>query len=161
MAAAMADEGLDQSALARAVGCTPGAINQILAGGVHRSRFLPDIADTLKVSLRWLRGEDVPRDPAVPIPPAPPTPQPQFVTMQVAMPSEAALARMFEGLLRPIDLERPVAEIAQMLAKRLPTGLSQLRDLLPVPDMVERKAAGEGLQPLATVRPAPPRAPRT
>lgn len=55
----------------------------------------------------------------------------QLVTMQVALPSEAALARMFEGLLRPLDRGMPVAELAQILARRLPTGFAQLRDLRP------------------------------
>lgn len=58
----MADAGMDQSALARAAGCTAGAVNQIVAGNVERSRFLPEIASALHVSLRWLRGENVPRD---------------------------------------------------------------------------------------------------
>ena len=58
----------------------------------------------------------------------------QFVQMQVALPSEAALARMFEGLLRPVDHQnQSAAELAQILARRLPTGLAQLRDLLPAP----------------------------
>lgn len=127
---AMEDAGMDQSALARAAGCTPGAINQIAMGNVRRSRYLPEIADTLRVSLRWLRGEDVPRDPTTPIPPRP-VPTHQFVTMQVALPSEAALTRMFEGLLLTLDQTLPPAELARMLARRLPIGLAQLRDLAP------------------------------
>jgi phage repressor protein C with HTH and peptisase S24 domain len=63
----MEEAGLDQSALARAAGCTPGAINQIVGGHVQRSRFLPEIAEALGVSLRWLKGENVPKDPAAPI----------------------------------------------------------------------------------------------
>jgi phage repressor protein C with HTH and peptisase S24 domain len=59
---AMAEGDWDQSSLARAAGCTPGAINQIVAGLSKRSRFLPEIAAALGVSLRWLMGEEVPRD---------------------------------------------------------------------------------------------------
>lgn len=55
----------------------------------------------------------------------------QLVTMQVALPSEAALARMFEGLLRPLDRTLPVDELAQALAQLLPIGFAQLRDLAP------------------------------
>lgn len=66
---AMSDAGLDQPALARKVGCTQGAISQILLGNTQRSRYLPDIADKLGVSLQWLKGDSDNRDPAAP--PAP------------------------------------------------------------------------------------------
>ena len=96
-------------------------------------------------------------------PEAPPaTPSLQFVTMQVALPSEAALARMFEGLLRPVDhRDLNSAELARILARRLPTGLEQLRDLMPEP------ASGAGLDDDATLpapatdRPASRRSPST
>lgn len=55
---AMAARGVDQPTLASGVGCTQGAISQILTGETARSRFLPDIADYLRVPLRWLRGEE-------------------------------------------------------------------------------------------------------
>lgn len=126
----MADADLDQSGLARAVGCTPGAINQLVLGNVQRSKFLPDIADTLGVTVRWLRGEDVPRGTGAPAQPRAATPI-QFVTLQVALPSEAALARMFLGLLKTSKTASSMDEQALLLAKRLPNALSQLRDLLP------------------------------
>jgi phage repressor protein C with HTH and peptisase S24 domain len=59
---AMADRGLDQPQLAAAVGCSQGAISQILTGSTQRSRFLPDIADHLRVSLKWLKGETEDRE---------------------------------------------------------------------------------------------------
>lgn len=71
---AMSDAGVDQPALAELVGCTQGAISQILLGNTQRSRYLPDIADALKVSLRWLKGETDVADPT-----APPTPTIQDV----------------------------------------------------------------------------------
>lgn len=55
--------------------------------------------------------------------------QPQLVTMQVALPSVAALTRMFEGLLRPLSREMSVGELAETLARRLPIGLAQVQDL--------------------------------
>ena len=55
---AMATVPIDQAALAKRVGCTPGAISQIISGTTLRSKFLPDIADVLGVSVRWLRGDD-------------------------------------------------------------------------------------------------------
>lgn len=54
--AAMLEAGLDQSALARAVNVTPGAINQIVTGRTRDSRKLPDIARELGVSVDWLKG---------------------------------------------------------------------------------------------------------
>lgn len=54
---AMTDAGLDQSTLARRVGCTPAAINQILTGRTNISKYLPDIARELDVSVDWLRGQ--------------------------------------------------------------------------------------------------------
>jgi phage repressor protein C with HTH and peptisase S24 domain len=54
---AMKTAGLDQEALADQVGCTQGAISQILLGNTQRSRFLPSIAEKLGVPLPWLMGE--------------------------------------------------------------------------------------------------------
>ena len=66
---AMEATGLDQPALAIKAGCTQGAISQILLGNTLRSRFLPDIASALGVSVQWLRGESDNRDPsAAPVP---------------------------------------------------------------------------------------------
>lgn len=62
---AMADRKVDQPALAEGVGCTQGAISQILTGSTLRSRFLPDIAQYLHVPLEWLKGQgtdDVPAE---------------------------------------------------------------------------------------------------
>lgn len=76
----------------------------------------------------------------------------QFVSMQVAFPNEAALARMLEGLLLPLDLSLPKAELAQMLARRLPTGFAQLRDLLPEPWLAEEQPRAEAAPARATNR---------
>jgi len=53
---AMAAAEVDQSELARRIGVTPGAINQIVTGRTQRSRLLPDIARQLAVSVDWLTG---------------------------------------------------------------------------------------------------------
>lgn len=66
---AMETAGLDQPALAEKAGCTQGAISQILLGNTQRSRFLPDIASALGVSVQWLRGESDDRDPSAPLVP--------------------------------------------------------------------------------------------
>lgn len=120
------DADIDQSELARIVGCTPGAINQIVMGNVRRSKFLPDIAEALGVALRWLRGEDVPRDPSAPIQPRSPPPV-QFVMMPVAWPSEPALEQMFEAFLEIAGDDLSRAELARELAQQLPIGLSALQ----------------------------------
>lgn len=49
---------IDQPTLAARVGCTQGAISQILLGNTQRSRFLPEIADALGVTIKWLKGEE-------------------------------------------------------------------------------------------------------
>ena len=53
----MDQRDLDQSTLARRVGCTPGAINQIMKGRTQSSRFLPKIATVLGVPYEFLVGE--------------------------------------------------------------------------------------------------------
>ena len=55
--ASMTALSIDQSELARRVGCTPAAINQILTGRTQRSRYLPAIATELQVALRFLTGD--------------------------------------------------------------------------------------------------------
>jgi transcriptional regulator with XRE-family HTH domain len=54
---AMKEAGLNQSELARRVGSTPAAINQILKHKTNVSRFAPDIARELGVALDWLNGQ--------------------------------------------------------------------------------------------------------
>lgn len=53
-------------------------------------------------------------------------PQVQFFTVQAVMPSEAALAAMFETLLALIPPEATRAEAARILAQRLPTGFAAI-----------------------------------
>lgn len=63
VAAARERCGLDQSALARALGVTQGAISKIEQGRTANSRLLPRIAARTGVSLEWLLGEtDDPQD---------------------------------------------------------------------------------------------------
>lgn len=69
--AAMEQRGIDQPKLAEMAGCTQGAISQILLGKTRRSRYLPDIADALGVSVNWLRGDPgAAKDPHPPEPPS-------------------------------------------------------------------------------------------
>lgn len=121
--------GISQAELARRVGVRQSTMNSLINGDSRSSRSIVQIARELATSPAYLMGDT--DDPDENAPPSPPAPVIQFVTMQVALPSERALARMFEGLLRSMDLSVPVDAQALLLAKRLPIALSQLRDLLP------------------------------
>lgn len=127
----MTERGLSQSELARRVGVSQATIYKLLTGETYGSKHLHRIARELGTTPAYLAGET--DDPDENAPPPPPAPMIHHVMMAVALPSERALARMFEGLLRSMDLSAPVDVQAQLLAKRLPIGLSQLRDLLPDP----------------------------
>jgi hypothetical protein len=67
----------------------------------------------------------------------------QAVTVQVLLPGERALAKMFERLLRSMDLSAPVDVQALQLAQRLPFWLSQLRDLVPDPGLTSEPPAAQ------------------
>lgn len=60
--AAMGRAHIEQAELAAKVGCTQGAISQILTGRTSRSRFLPDIAEALGTTTAFLLGDT--NDPA-------------------------------------------------------------------------------------------------
>ncbi len=51
---------MTQSELARRAGVTQGAINQIISGKTAKSKFAPEIAHALGVSVDWLNGHNVP-----------------------------------------------------------------------------------------------------
>lgn len=158
---AMDDREFDQSSLARAVGCTPGAINQIMSGNVRRSRLAPEIAFQLGVTYDWLTGQSEekhskgrssatiaaderellhdlrglrPQDRSAISRIASALRQSEHRVWSRDLPPEAALARMFEGLLGLLEVlpEKPDLDArARLLAQWLPIGLSQLRDLMP------------------------------
>lgn len=121
--------GISQGKLARAAGVSQGTIGKLEAGISSGSSHLHRIARALETTPAYLTGEL--DDPSEGAPPPAPAPTLQLITMQVALPPEQALARMFEGLLRMMPDDAPLDERALLLARRLPIGLSQLRDLLP------------------------------
>jgi transcriptional regulator with XRE-family HTH domain len=131
--------GISQGRLARASGVSQGTIGKLEAGISSGSSHLHRIARALETTPAYLTGET--DDPDLEAPPPQPEPSVQFVTMQVALPHERALARMFEGLLRMMPDDATLNERALLLARRLPIGLSQLRDLLPPAVPIPQAAA--------------------
>lgn len=151
----MQSVGLSQSELARRVGVSQQNIGHLLSGNAQGSKKLHIIARELRTTPSYLAGEI--DDPEEGAPPPPPEPLIQHVMMPVALPSEAALALMFEGLLATIDRSAPEAELALQLAQRLPIGLAQLRDLrlgsaMPLDPSV-RSASGDAVPATADLEP--------
>lgn len=153
---AMAARQMDQKQLADAAGCTQGAISQILLGRTQRSRFLPEIAAALGVSLDWLRGASSDQS-DVPIPPGKETLRPvvQLVSLPVALPSEAALRDMFRSLLVLVPEGATKDEAAEILARRLPSGLAAIGPLAIDQGAVASLAGDEASRSPATDHRAP------
>ena len=132
IAARLADRikelNLSHSDVARAVGVKQPTISRLVKGDQYSTTRIRKLAEVLRTTPAYLEG--IVDDPDEGAPPPPPVPAIQYVTMQIALPPEPALAEMFEGLLSGID-ELPKGELARHLARRLPTGLSRMRDLLP------------------------------
>lgn len=124
--------GLSFSAVARRVGVKQPTISRLVHGEQQSSVHLHKIARVLNTTPEYLSGES--DDPERGNGSTQPPEVTQFLHLAVALPSERALAQMFEGMLEIIaeypqqpDLEAT----ARLLAHWLPTGLSQLRDLMP------------------------------
>lgn len=75
------------------------------------------------------------------------------VMLGVVLPPEHALTEMFAALLAGLPAKATLDERAQLLARRLPIGLSQARDLLPTPPtparVPPRAAAPRQREPIA------------
>lgn len=126
----MEERGLSQSELGRRVGVAQATIYKLVSGESYGSKHLHRIARELQTTPAYLTGEtDNPDEGA----PPPPPPQPVRVMMEVVLPPEAALTEMFEALLDGIDPQASQVERARLLAKRLPIGLSRLKELRPAP----------------------------
>ncbi|WP_443027061.1 helix-turn-helix domain-containing protein [Sphingomonas sp. LB3N6] len=77
------------------------------------------------------------------------------------LPSEDALARMFEGILAGEDLSADPSDVARMLARHLPDALEQTRDVAPDQPPAASPSADTLPPPPARPRRASPRSPRT
>lgn len=82
----------------------------------------------------------------------------QFVSLPVALPSEAALADMFESLLALVPPDASRAEAARILAQRLPSGFAAIGPVVLDPGMLQQTGGEATPQSPARGRraPAPP-----
>lgn len=119
--------GINHSELARRSKTPQSTVSTIINGDGRWSPHLARIARVLSTTVDYLTGETDDPDVGAP-PPLPPVLN--HIMMPVALPSENALARMFEGLLEVADRSAPTAELARELAQLLPSGLLQLRGRL-------------------------------
>lgn len=111
---AIIDAGVDQSELARRIGVTPGTINQIATGATQRSRYLPDIARELGVSLEWLKGETDERQTV-----------PSMGKVVVLDSETREILRLLEKM-SPAD-KRAIVQVARSMAK-IPAKSDKLHD---------------------------------
>lgn len=144
---------LTQAKLAREAGVPQSTMNTLINSDARWSPHLTRIARVLRTTVDFLVGET--DDPDENAPPPAPEPMIQHVMMPVALPSENALARMFEGLLEAVDRSAPVDALARELAQLLPTGLSQLQGRLV--EVARRDPKREAAPVLASVDGEPPR----
>jgi hypothetical protein len=82
-------------------------------------------------------------------------PQVQYVSLQLALPSEAALRDMFLGLLALIPEGSSRYEAAEILAQRLPTGFAAIGPVVIAPGLAEAPADAAVPQPHARAHPEP------
>lgn len=126
---------LSQNELARRVGMAQPTIFKLVHGQAYGTTRLHQIAQELGTTPAYLTGET--DDPSENAPAPQPPPTVQHVMLPVALPTEAALSRMFRGLLLSLDVPN-ADELAPELAKLLPTGLQTLRGPLRYDQSVDR-----------------------
>lgn len=76
-----------------------------------------------------------------------------FATLSVALPSEDALADMFQTMLVAIPADASRAEAARILAQLLPSGFASIGPAALVPGNIGQTGAGEASQSPATDNP--------
>ena len=116
----MEAQGISQAELGRRVGISQSAIHRLTTGENYGSKHLHRIARELGTTPAYLTGEV--DDPDEGAPPPPPAPRHQQVMLPVTLPTQAALAAAFQGVLRASQ-DMGEAELARELARRLPTVL--------------------------------------
>ena len=118
--------GLSFSEVARQVGVKQPTISRLVSGEQRSTARLDRLARVVRTTPAYLTGEtdDWSEDAAPPAPAA----MTQVVTLQVLLPDEDALERMFLRVLRASD-QLSLDELARELARSLPSGLEQLRGM--------------------------------
>lgn len=119
------------SHVARQLGVKQPTISRLVKGEQSSTARIDLLASILGTTPGYLTGET--DDPSPNASTEPSARSYQAITMQVLLPAEDVLTRMFEALLAMVDPTAPPEDQARSLAKNLPVGLSQLRDLLPDP----------------------------
>lgn len=154
----LAARQMSQGELARRIGISQQTISRLASGERYGSRHLHRIARELGTTPAYLEGEiDDPDEGAAPPPSAP---RFRHVMMPVALPSEAALAEMYEAQLKALGrLEG--AELARALAKRLPRALARLQGAELYEETDDAPEASGGAQPQPTDHREPRRVQRT
>lgn len=146
-----------QSELARQAGIRQSTLNGLIRNPYRWSPYLTKIARSLNTTVEFLIGETDDPDENAPPPPLPPTIQ--HLLLPVALPSEAALAAMYEAQLRVFgDLQG--AELARALAKRLPSALGRLQAAELYEETVADPAEDKETPPLEQAHPESRRAQR-
>lgn len=82
-------------------------------------------------------------------------PQVHFISLPIALPSENALADMFESLLALVPADATRAEAARILAQRLPSGFAAIGPVVLDQGLAHATGSEEALLSAATDRPAP------
>jgi DNA-binding CsgD family transcriptional regulator len=116
--------GISQAEVGRRADVRQSTINTLVNSNARTTPHLIRLARVLQTSPAYLMGET--DDPDEGAPPSVPAPRTQVVMMPVGMPSEDALADMYEAQLR-VFAKLSGAELARALARRLPKALVRLQ----------------------------------
>jgi transcriptional regulator with XRE-family HTH domain len=169
--------GLTQAELARRANVPQQTMNGLIKKPYQWSPHLPRIARALGTTIEYLIGEVADPDSNAPAEPELSHEEQKLISAfrslrsptrrlvlhlvnelpkdeardlkgsKVQLPGEGALIPMFEGLLLAMDRSQSVDAQAELLARRLPIGLAQLRDLVTS----DGKPIDDGL-PSGTIR---------
>lgn len=88
-------------------------------------------------------------------------PEAKFISLPIMLPSEAALADMFETMLALVPKDATRAEAAQILAQRLPSGFAAIGPIVPVQAAFHAPVAAAPLQSGTTDHPVTAQQSRT
>ncbi len=155
LAAIMEDRRISQSELARRVGVSQASIWKLVKQPSQGTKHLHKIAAELGTTAEYLLGESYITRAAHPRPSESlREPERQTISLQVSLPSEAALRDMFRSILVLVPEGASKDEAADILARRLPAGLASIGPLALDPNSAASLATGEAPPAPAKDRPA-------